>query len=312
MSLVFLASDLLAQESLYVTLNNSKGYVVGAKLQESGIFHWIGDTTWTHIGWNHPFIGGLAFVDGPDGIIHAAAGNGEMRSSDGGQTWKITTGWEVTEAQHIALDRGDPRRIYLATSYGIWTSRNSGDNWRQVTDVYTQAVVADNFTERRAISATERGLWLTENGGDTWRMVGQDNPTLDVAQSPTLPQEWIAGTRSDGIWRSSDGGENWSMSLDLDSSVTAVAIDPARMQRMAAATWGAGLFITQDGGNTWTNRKRGLPTSQLVEVTFDGARTGRLWVGTVERGVFYTDNLGASWTYAGMNGTMVFDMVYPQ
>jgi ligand-binding sensor domain-containing protein len=141
---------------------------------------------------------------------------------------------------------------------------------------------------------------------------GHDNPTLDVAQSVTLPEEWIAGTRMDGVWRSSDGGENWSLALDTDSSVTAVAIDPARMQRMAAASWGAGLHISRDGGKTWTNRTRGLPTAKLVEVAFDAGKTGRLWVGTVERGIYYTDNLGASWNYAGMNGTMVFDMVYPQ
>jgi hypothetical protein len=47
----------LAQETLYNAYWNSKGYVVGAKLSQSGLHRWEGDTTWTHLGWNTPQIG---------------------------------------------------------------------------------------------------------------------------------------------------------------------------------------------------------------------------------------------------------------
>lgn len=301
-----------AQKQLFAALNNSKGYVVGATLQESGIFRYDGDTTWSHIGWNHPFIGGIAFADGADGTIHVAAGNGEMRSMDGGDTWKITTGWQVTEAQDIALDYRDRERIYLATAYGIWISRNDGESWRQVTDDYTQAVVADIFGERRAIAAAERGLMLTEDGGDSWRHVGPETAMVDVAQSVYHPPEWIAASRSKGVFRSHDDGETWTIALQFDSGATAVAIDPDQTRHQSAATWGQGLFVSEDGGVTWTNRTRGLPTPYLVETIFDANRGDGLWVATREEGIYYSEDLGRTWTYAGLTGTMVFDMVYPE
>jgi photosystem II stability/assembly factor-like uncharacterized protein len=305
-------SQAVGQKHLFVALNNSKGYVVGAKLQQSGMFRFEEDTSWTHIGWNHPFIGGIAFATNSSGTIHTAAGNGAMRSFDGGQTWKITTGWEVTEAQHIALDRGDRERIYLATSYGIWRSRDGGDSWRQVFDDYTQAVQADIFTARRVVAATEGGLYLSENGGDTWRPIGPETPMMDVDQSDSHPLEWIAGSRLDGVFRSKDGGANWTRVLEPDAEVTAVSIDPVSLRRQVATTWGQGVFVSEDGGVTWTSRTDGLPTEYLIEAIFDANRTGRIWVATKEQGVFYSDDLGSTWTYAGMTGTMVFDMVFAE
>jgi hypothetical protein len=306
------AKPVSAQKHLFVTLNNSKGYVVGAKLQQSGIFRYEGDSTWTHIGWNHPFIGGIAFAGNSTGTIHAAAGNGGMRSFNGGKSWRITTGWEVTEAQHVALDRGDRERVYLATSYGIWRSLDNGDNWRQVFDNYTQALKADIFNERRVIAATEGGLYLSENGGDSWRLLGPETAMIDLHQSDTHPLEWIAGSRTDGVFRSSDGGNTWEVALALDTEVTGVAIDPAHMRRQAVTTWGRGIFITEDGGRTWANRSSGLPTNVLVETIFDANKSSRIWVATKEAGIFYSNDLGSTWTYAGKTGTMVFDMVFAE
>ena len=126
---------------------------------------------------------GLTFAGNADGTIHAAAGNGEMRSFDGGASWKITTGWDVTESQHIALDRTDRARVYLATAYGIWLSTDEGDTWKQVHDDFTQALTSDVSADRRVIAATEHGLLLTENGGESWKLVGPESAMIDVGQS---------------------------------------------------------------------------------------------------------------------------------
>ena len=310
--LLLVAAPVSAQKSLYVSLNNSKGYVVGAKLQQSGMFKFESDTVWTHIGWNHPFIGGIAFAGSSDGTIHTAAGNGAMRSLDGGETWRITTGWEVTEAQHVALDRGDRERVYVATSYGIWRSRDNGDSWKQIHDNYTQAIVTDLFTERRFIAATEAGLMLSTNGGDSLRPVGPATAMIDVDQSDSHPLEWLAVSRNDGVWRSTDGGVTWTQARALEAEGTAVTIDPGDLNTQAVTTWGQGVLVSQDGGRTWQSRTRGLPTPYLVEAAFDANRTGRLWVGTKEEGIYYSDDLGGSWTYAGMTGTMVFDMTFAE
>lgn len=310
-SVVLSATACFAQQDLYVALSNSKGYVVGAKLQQSGIFKYDRDSTWSHIGWNHPRIMGLVFADKAGGTMHVAAGNGEMRSFDGGANWKITTGWEVTESQHIALDRTDRARVYLATAYGIWLSPDDGDTWKQVHGDFTQALASDVSADRRLIAATEHGLMLTENGGESWKLVGPESAMIDVGQSNSNPLEWIAGSRLEGILRSTDGGLNWTVALALEASAAGVSIDPSDFHHQAAVTWGDGIYVSEDGGETWV-RRTGLPTSYLVETIFDANMTGRLWVATREEGIFYTDNLGATWVYAGFTGTMVYDMVFAE
>ena len=88
-------------------------------------------------------------------------------------------------------------------------------------------------------------------------------------------------------------------------------VDPANPDIMAATTWGEGLWISEDGGDTWAMQE-GLPTPILIEGIFDANGSGRLWIATKEEGIYHTDDLGQSWTYAGFNGTMVYDMVFAE
>ena len=74
-------------------------------------------------------------------------------------------------------------------------------------------------------------------------------------------------------------------------------------------TYGSGVHLTEDGGASWNDITAGLPITYLVECIF-APSDGRLWVATKDEGIFYTDDSGATWTYAGMTGTMVFDMVF--
>ena len=301
-----------AQPTLYVGLSNSKGYVVGAKLQESGLFRYSGDTSWVHIGWNHPFVSGIAY-GGPSGTWHLASGNGALRSADDGESWKITTDWRVTEAQHIAVDHFDPNLVYLATSYGIWRSLDEGVTWYESSlglhQNYTQAIAADRNAARRAVAATEAGIYVSGDSGGEWGHVGPATAMVDVAQSAADPDRWIAGSRSGAVYISTDAGLTWSLVTQADSELTGVAADPSYANRFAFVTYGSGAHLTEDGGATWRDVTEGLPLPYLVETVF-APTGGRLWVATKEEGIYHTDDDGASWTYAGMTGTMVFDMVF--
>ena len=56
--------------------------------------------TWERRGWrdyNRTFY----CEQGSDGTIWCACGNGVLRSTDGGYSWRTTTGWEVTEVLKV-------------------------------------------------------------------------------------------------------------------------------------------------------------------------------------------------------------------
>jgi hypothetical protein len=63
-----------------------------------------------------------ALVVSPDGVVWAAkVGEGVFRSGDGGASWQASSvGLQGLYVYRLAIDPADPRRVYAATSGGIW------------------------------------------------------------------------------------------------------------------------------------------------------------------------------------------------
>ena len=302
---------------LHAGLIKTQGYVVGAPLVASGLQRFDGGETWTHLGWNIPRVSGLAYDPTNPDILFLACGNGGLRSLDGGRSWRITTDWRVTEVQDVAVDPNEPTLAYLATAYGVWATTDRGETWREANDglskKYTQAVAADRTHARRVFAGTEGGLFVSEDGALSWTQVAAFEDVLDIQQSPTAPQTWLAGTQNDGVLTSSDGGRTWQPARQRtlrQATIYAVAIDPNDASRMAAAGWDTNVLISTNGGRSWKQRGKRLPTPHFYEIIFDPNVPGRLWAATVEKGIFYSDDLGQHWTPAGMDGTLVFDMIF--
>ena len=85
-----LSCPVSGQFSLFTCASITKAYVVGPKLPASGFFFKSTAGTWEYAGFNHPFITALDYDK--RGIFYLASGNGLIRASDGGRSWKIRTG----------------------------------------------------------------------------------------------------------------------------------------------------------------------------------------------------------------------------
>jgi photosystem II stability/assembly factor-like uncharacterized protein len=156
------------------------------------------------------------------------------------------------------------------------------------------------------------GLYVSDDGGESWELTAADGvPVYDIQQSKSEPDVWIAGTHDRGILLSGDGGRTWRDAGEVThaSMILAVAVDPFDGANMAAAGWD-GVFLSTDGGRTWEERSEELPVAESYEVVFDAAEPGRLWVATVENGIYYTDDFATTWRYGGLDGSLVFDMIF--
>ena len=320
-ALLFLvgSSMTFAQEILYNAYWNSKGYVVGAKLSQSGLHRWEGDTTWTHLGWNTPRISGITIDPNDRNRIFLAGGNGVIRSLDAGKTWKVVTSWDVTEVQDVDIHALNPNQVWCASAYGIWGTTDAGETWKEMNNgfapgmTYTQTVEADRTTKDRVFAGTWGGLYVSTNGGNLWSLVAAEGkPILDIQQSTANTNRWIMGTEKAGIWISNDNGNTWSQVRGASSTQTmyAAAIDPHNPDNMAAAGWNTGVWYTTNGGRSWTNLTRGLPNRNVYEVIYDVNVPGRLWVATIEGGLFHTSNMGRTWVQAGLGTSTIFDMQF--
>jgi photosystem II stability/assembly factor-like uncharacterized protein len=129
-----LSAGLFGQQStVYISVLSTKLFVVGAANPETGLYYKkTGDTTWHHAGAKNIRAFGLAVHTPSKGsFICIASGNGVHRSTDGGATWKITTGWEITEVLSVVIDKSDPTFILCATPYGVYRTLDAGMTWKE-------------------------------------------------------------------------------------------------------------------------------------------------------------------------------------
>lgn len=306
---------------LYATLWKSRGYVVGAKLSDSGL-HLLNvgvkqDTTWTQIGWNNPRINGVDYDPSNPQTLYLSAGNGVMKSTNRGRTWRTTSSWDVTEAQEISVDQKNPNNLFVATAAGIWRSTDRGESWTDASKNiayrwrYTQSVKVDRSRSGSVLAGTDGGIYRSDTNGNAWRLVSPAVPIWDIEQSRSNPNVWIAATIGKGVIISRDGGRTWrSTNAQADGHFYSVDISPTNANQMVAVGFGTGIWASTNGGTTW--RKIGQPTStnNSYEVKFDRNSPDRFIVATTEKGIYSTNDMGQTWKRLGMNGALVFDMAF--
>jgi ligand-binding sensor domain-containing protein len=303
---------------LHVSVLELEGFVAvgGGKTGAAGPFRHETDTSWAHLGWGNTRNFGLDAVPSDPGSMFLACGNGVLRTLDDGASWKITTGWEITEVLDVVVDPNAPTHVYAATAYGVWRSPDRGDTWTEVNagipapqSTFTQTIEVDRRHAGHLVVGSEEGLFRTMSGGASWAPVGpRDVAIREVTQSTADPQLWVAGTEEKSVMISRDGGKTWAFVEAGIETVHAVAVDPADPNRLAAAGYEGGVHVSEDGGETW--RQTGLPDRRIHALTFDVRRTGRLWAGTLGDGVFHVEEAGTGWKHAGLDGAVVRDMQF--
>jgi photosystem II stability/assembly factor-like uncharacterized protein len=302
---------------LYACAFESKGYVVGSRLPPSGLFRLEPEGGWKHLGYNHPVIETLDYDPRDPRVLYVAAGNGCIRSADGGESWQIVTGWDMTEVKDVSVDPRQPDHVYVALPDGIGVSRDQGRTWRRVDSgirrKYTQTIHVDRARAGRVLAGTEQGIWQSEDGGLHWNLSGAPEAMVThLAQSPHNPAFWLATTQNQGAFFSRDGGNSWSRvpGIGTARALYNAAYDPANPDRMAVCGWEAGVLLSEDGGRTWTARNQGLPSNKIWRLAFDPDQPGRIYAGVHEEALFESGDVGRTWKRTGLARSIVNSLVF--
>jgi uncharacterized repeat protein (TIGR01451 family) len=248
-----------------------------------GIWVWDdGTQSWVPKTDNLPslHIGALAVAPSNDDVVYAGTGegalsgdsyfgNGVLKSTDGGNSWKHVSqnnSFNGVSISRIVVDPHNANHLYAATLRGRGGSRRTSPNRH-----------------------SDFGIWESTNGGVKWKLLKEapagTNGATDLELDPQNG-DLYASFWGDAIYKSTDNGATWAtimngLPTDADYSVapTRFSISLSHPADLAQATLYAGfewydtsghhhpsvVFKSTDAGADWS----ALPTGSGQESVFD-------------------------------------------
>lgn len=158
-------------------------------------------------------------------------------------------------------------------------------------------------------AATTSGPWVpigpnvsTRTVWNTLRGIGRVNI---VTFHPSNTNTMFVGTPAGGIWKTTDGGQNWTSNTDFMPrlGVSDIAIHPTNHNTMFWATGDAdgfdtfanGIFRSTNGGTSWT--QTAFPTNVVaISRLLIQPNNGNNMFASTSSGIYRSTNGGTSWT----------------
>jgi photosystem II stability/assembly factor-like uncharacterized protein len=239
-----------------------------------------------------------------DGTAFAATdGGGLLVTRSSGKTWE-DSGFGLGDLTVLALatagDWSEREVMFAATMEGVFVSRNGGRAWRE-----TELIMSDDVVDVLATSpsyeadhtvfaGTEAGnLYRSTNSGRTWDLVQKvlgDGPINCLWVAPDFcTSGTVVVSVGAQVKVSTDGGESLATSVDMPSSVLALAGNEGTL---LAGMHDAGVFKSTDGGKSWSSASKNLAARGFARLV---AANDKLYAMGPQEGLWVSDDEGATW-----------------
>ena len=301
-------------ETVYMSILSSRKHRINASDNPVVGLYVSSDrgVTWQHRGWRE-YIRVFYTEAGPDGILWSACGNGVLRSADGGLTWKIATGWEITEVLKVRVSPANPATVFGATAYGIIRSTDSGKSWSAMTRGFRRTFTSDVWVDRarpaHVLAAAEEGVYDSEDNGTTWNLGTLRGKIVNViVQHPANVRQFLAGTEDNGLFQSNDGGKTWRKSGLSQMTIYALAFDPSKPNNLFAGTYAAGVYRSVDGGTTWDQKSEGLQILDVHSLIVLAGKPSVVLAGTLNGGLYRSTDGGEHWAFNSQEESQIWGL----
>ncbi len=256
----------------------------------------------------------------------STSAKGVFKSTNSGTNWTaLFPDSEYNNFHSVAVHPAQPNTVFAGTYNGqVQRSTDGGAHWQAFEcfpDYYRiiTSLVVNRQNSQKIYAGGEGGFAVSTDGGEHWNrantgLAGADVWALLIDDQD--PLTWYAGTRQDGLWRTTDGGLTWALIGGDFATKTILAIAKVRNSNAVYASFAdAGLYKTTDRGNTWVP----LGEDKLGNYVYHVAPSpvnSQLYA--FHNGVFVSSDGGTTWTSKSTGlpsypfGLMAFDPVDPQ
>lgn len=280
-------------------------------------------------------VGALAFNPSNPAVVYCGTGEGDwwsflgtgiLRSADGGTTWAtLCTNPFVGQGFYdLVVDPTDARRLFAATTGGLYVSNDRGVTWtRRRTQRTWSLSVAPNGN---IFAASSDGVQRSTDHGNTWPAVTLPGApaaftrlAVEIAPSnPAVVYAWGASGGTAFLWRRAGGtwssvapppgvatGQAWydwylAVAPDLDTQVYCGAIETHRGD-LSGSTW------------TWRNLTNKGTIGDSIHpdqhaIAFEPGNPNTIYAGN-DGGLYRSPDRGITWQHCN-NGLVVSEFEY--
>ncbi|HEY9077596.1 MAG TPA: hypothetical protein VIO61_13770 [Anaerolineaceae bacterium] len=242
-----------------VAVNPSNSNIVLAGTVLNGILRSTdGGTTWVQsdAGITNTQATGMVFPE--EKTVYASVyGSGVWKSTNSGATWtQFNTNLGNLNVLDLVLHPTNNRVIFALTEAGLYqVDSTSGSGWvLRSSKLPMRSSIQKPVWFNTPFDRKEPGYEFIETTpSQQVNTTSLASPALVMAFSPSNPNIAYLGTGGVGIYKSSDGGNNWSSTGLNGTTIVGLAIHPTNPYLVFAATNTTGeIKMTANGGNTWT------------------------------------------------------------
>jgi len=261
-----------------------------------------------------------------------------------GLEWREIGPYRGGRSAAVAGIPQDRETFYFgSTGGGVWKTENGGGKWSNISDGFfggsIGAVAVSSWDPNviyvgtgektvRGNVSVGNGMWKSTDAGRSWTHIGLKDsrriPRVRIhPKNPDIVYAAVLGhlfgpNEQRGVFRSTDGGENWEKILYVNDEVGAVdlVMDPTNPRILYASTWrvirrpyslesggeGSKLWKSTDGGDSWASlsENEGMPKPPLgiAGITVSRSNPDNLYaiIEAADGGVFRSTDAGETWT----------------
>ena len=140
----------------------------------------------------------------------------------------------------------------------------------------------------------------TELGPTSWNATSGWNPGVGritgISVDATNPETMIIGANTGGVWKSTNGGQDWVPLNDnfTNLSVYSVTIDPTDSDTYYFGSTSGMIFKSEDAGATWT-LMADISNSLINKILINPSDSDMIFASSQNAGTYRTTDGGSNW-----------------